>query len=355
MHAKILKSSNRLFFLASSIVIGMSLGQVTSAKSTLDIYWIDTEGGGATLIVSPEGESVLVDTGNPGFRDPDRIAKVATREAKLKQIDHLIVTHFHRDHFGGASTLATLMPIRHVYDNGKFEGMPDQPDASYFEFSCGERSVIQPGESIPLKQQAAGLPLKLTCLGARQKYIEPQEIGAKENREIAKLHMPKDRDGSDNANSVVLLLSFGDFRFFDGGDLTWNQEFQLVHPYNLVGTVDVYQVTHHGLDASNNPAVLQSLKPKVAIMNNGHKKGCMPDVFADLKETKSIEAIYQVHKNLRPDGQVNNVPDEFIANFQEAEQCQGNYIKLSVAQDSKNYTVEIPATKHSKTYDTVRH
>ncbi len=352
MHAKILKPMKRLFFVASSITIGMLLAQATWANGTLDIYWIDTEGGGATLIVSPEGESVLVDTGNPGFRDPDRIAKVATREAKLKQIDHLIVTHFHRDHFGGASTLAALMPIRHVYDNGKFEGMPDQPDASYFEFACEERSVIQPGESIALKQSTGGLPLKLMCLGARQKYIQPHEIDAKENREIAKLHTPKDRDGSDNANSVVMLLGFGDFRFFDGGDLTWNQEFQLVHPYNLVGSVDVYQVTHHGLDASNNPAVLQSLKPKVAIMNNGHKKGCMPDVFADLKETKSIEAIYQVHKNLRPDGQVNNVPDEYIANFQETEQCQGNFIKLSVALDSKKYTVEIPATKHSKSYVT---
>jgi len=245
-----------------------------------------------------------------------------------------------------------MMPIRHVYDNGKFEGMPDQPDAGYFEFACEARSIIQPGESIPLKLSAGSLPLKLVCLGARQKYIQPQEIGAKENREIAKLHTPKDRDGSDNANSVVLLLAFGDFQFFDGGDLTWNQEYQLVHPFNLVGTVDVYQVTHHGLDASNNPAVLQSLNPKVAIMNNGHKKGCMPDVFADLKETKSIEAIYQVHKNLRPDGQVNNVPDEYIANFQEAEQCQGNYIKLSVAPNSKKYTVEIPATKHSKTYTT---
>jgi competence protein ComEC len=336
-----------------SIVMGLFLISVTWANETLDIYWIDVEGGGATLIVSPEGESVLIDTGNPGFRDPDRIAKVATRQAKLKQIDHLIVTHFHRDHFGGASTLATLMPIRHVYDNGKFEGMPDQPDASYFEFACETRSVIQPGELIPLKQPANRLPLKLICLGARQKYVQAHEVDAKENSEIATLHTPKDRDGSDNANSVVMLLAFGDFRFFDGGDLTWNQEYQLVHPHNLVGTVDVYQVTHHGLDASNNPVVLQSLKPKVAIMNNGHKKGCMPDVFADLKETKSIEAIYQVHKNLRPDGQVNNVPDEYIANFHEAEQCQGNHIKLSVTPDSKHYTVEIPANQHAQTYATV--
>ena len=331
------------------------LVQTVSAAGTLDIYWIDTEGGAATLIVTPDGESVLVDTGNPGFRDPDRIVRVATREAGLKQIDHLIITHFHKDHFGGASTLATLLPISHVHDNGIFEGMPDRPDKSYLEFACEKRSVIEPGESIELKQPSNGLPLQLVCLGTRKQYIKPETIGAKENREIANLHTSKDRDFSDNANSVVLLLKFGGFRFFDAGDLTWNQEFELVHPYNLVGTVDVYQVTHHGLDVSNNPVVLQSLKPKVAVMNNGHMKGCLPDVFANLKETKSIEAIYQVHKNLRPDGSVNNVDEEYIANSHPADQCEGHHIKLSVTPDSKQYTVKIPTNKHSRTYETTLH
>lgn len=336
-----------------SLVAGCLLVLPTlQAAEPLEIYWIDTEGGAATLIVTPEKESVLVDTGNPGFRDPNRIVQIATREAGLQRIDHLVVTHFHKDHFGGASTLATLIPIGHVYDNGIFEGMPDRPDRSYFEFACEKRSVIQPGESIALRPSSSGLPLQLICLAARREYIKPQEIGAKENRGILPVHTPKDRDGSDNANSVVLLLSYGDFQFFDGGDLTWNQEFELVHPYNLVGTVDVYQVTHHGLDSSNNPAVLQSLKPKVAIMNNGHVKGCLPDVFANLKETASIEAIYQVHKNLRPDGVVNNVSDEYIANYDAVDQCQGHHIKLSVASDSKEYRIEIPSNQHAKTYAT---
>ncbi len=339
-----------LAFVLASVLVSLS---GVGAENALSIYWIDTEGGAATLIVTPQGESVLIDTGNPGLRDADRIARVVTREARLKQIDHLIVTHFHRDHFGGAATLANLLPIGRVYDNGLFEGLPERPDQSYLEFKCAGRTVIQPGDTIGLKQLEGGPNLRLQCLAARKQYVKPEAVNAKENRQIAHLHRPKDRDGSDNANSVVLLLSFGNFKFFDGGDLTWNQEFELVHPYNLVGQVDVYQVTHHGLDSSNNPAVLHSLRPTVAVMNNGHTKGCMPDVFADLKSLTSLKAIYQVHKNLRPDGSLNNVSDEFIANHHPADKCEGHFIKLTVNGDGNQYTIAIPSTKHIATYRTV--
>jgi len=153
---------------------------------------------------------------------------------------------------------------------------------------------------------------------------------------------------SDNANSVVMLLQFGDFRFFDGGDLTWNIEEKLVCPTNLVGKVDVYQSTHHGLDQSNNDVLIKSLEPIVAVFNNGPTKGCEPMSFNTLKELPSIKAIYQMHKNLRPDGAKNNSPDEFIANHEK--ECKGNHIKLSVAPDGKSYTVSVPATKHERTY-----
>jgi hypothetical protein len=147
-----------------------------------------------------------------------------------------------------------------------------------------------------------------------------------------------------------MVVQFGDWRFFDAGDLTWNQEARLVCPKNLVGKVDVYQVTHHGLDSSNNPLVLRTLEPRVAVMNNGVTKGCLPEVYANLKDTPSLDAIYQVHKNLRPDGATNNVPDEFIANLQQ--ECKGNYIKLSVAPDGRSYTVSIPANGHERSYNT---
>jgi competence protein ComEC len=166
--------------------------------------------------------------------------------------------------------------------------------------------------------------------------------------ECCKEALRKPIDRSDNANSVVMLLEFGGFRFFDGGDLTWNIEEKLVCPQNLVGKVDVYQSTHHGLDQSNNNVLVKSLEPIVAIFNNGSTKGCEPMSFATLKETPSVKAIYQVHKNLRPDGAQNNTPDEFIANHDK--ECKGNHIKLSVAPEGKSYTVYVPSTKHERTY-----
>lgn len=315
---------------------------------TLDIYWIDAEGGGATLIVTPAGESVLIDSGNPGQRDPQRIVKVATEEAGLRRIDHLVTTHYHGDHFGGASMLAKLMPIGIVYDNGKFDEMPNDPGPDYWNFPAAERRVINPGDAIELKQ-AGGKSLTLRCLGTRREFVSPDADSAA-NQNVCSTHRAKDRDGSDNANSVALLLDYEDFQFLDNGDLTWNQEVKLVCPKNLIGEVDVYQVTHHGLDSSNNPVLLNSVKPTVSVMNNGVTKGCLPEVFANLKACKSIQAMYQVHKNLRPDGSVNNTPDEYIANHKE--ECEANFIKLSVAESGEEYTVSIPANKHSRTYKT---
>ena len=118
------------------------------ADKRLDIYWIDVEGGAATLVVTPRGQSILIDTGNPGHRDPDRIVQTATREAGLRQLDHVIITHYHTDHFGGAATLATVLPIKHLHDNGIFEGIVDRPDKPYLELKAGRRSVVSPGDVI---------------------------------------------------------------------------------------------------------------------------------------------------------------------------------------------------------------
>lgn len=317
----------------------------------LDVYWVDVEGGAATLIVTPAGESILIDTGNPGRRDADRITQAVTKEAGLTRIDHLIITHYHGDHFGGASFLAKNLPIGTVYDNGEFEGQTERPSKDYLEFKADKRVVINPGDALTLKQTGEGAKVSLRCIGTRQKVMEPLEGTAENVAPCAELKT-KDRDGSDNANSVVSLIEFGPWRFFDAGDLTWNREAQLVCPKNLIGKVDVYQVTHHGLDASNNPVVIRSLEPTVAVMNNGHTKGCLPEVFENLSQTKSIQAIYQVHKNLRPDGEKSNTAAELIANTEEPADCKGHFIKLSVAPDGKSYTVAIPAHGHSREFKT---
>lgn len=330
--------------------VAASTALAGTADKRLDLYWIDVEGGAATLLVTPAGETVLIDTGNPGRRDPDRIVKTVSEVAGMKQIDHLIITHYHGDHFGGALTLVEQLPVLNLYDNGQFEGMPDNPGKAYFELKVGRRHVVKPGMTLPLKQAAGdGAKLSFTFLGGQKQFIEPPG-NAIDNAAICSSSREKDRDGSDNANSVVMVVDFGSWRFYDAGDLTWNQEARLVCPKNLVGHVDVYQVTHHGLDSSNNPLVLRSLAPRVAVMNNGVTKGCLPEVFATLQDTKSLEAVYQLHKNLRADGATNNVKDEYIANKEK--ECQGNYVKLSVAPDAKSYTVSIPANSHSRTFQT---
>jgi competence protein ComEC len=343
-------NTTRLAF-AALLLTAASAALAGPADHRLDVYWIDVEGGAATLLMTPAGETLLIDTGNPGRRDADRIVKVATEVAGMKAIDHLIVTHYHGDHYGGAATLVTQLPVRNLYDNGQFADMPDNPGKAYFELTVGQRHVVKPGMTLPLKQAdgASSPKLSFTFIGGQKQFIDPP-AGAPDNTAVCSTAREKERDGSDNANSVVMLVQFGGWRFFDAGDLTWNQEARLVCPKNMIGQVDVYQVTHHGLDSSNNPLVLKSLQPRVAVMNNGVRKGCLPEVFANLKETQSLEAIYQVHKNLRPDGATNNVPDEYIANKEE--NCQGNFVKLSVSPDASSYTVSIPANGHSRSYQT---
>ena len=350
---KLFLSLIRVHLCLSVVLSFVCVTQVFAGKKDgrLDIYWVDVEGGAATLVVTPAGESVLIDTGNPGRRDADRITQVATRIAGLKKIDHVVITHYHGDHFGGASFLSESMPLGTLWDNGEFEGQPNFPSKDYLELKADKKVVINPGDVLPLAQAKESSDLKFTCLGTRKTFIEAA-ADTEDNTDLCASGKSKERDGSDNANSIVMLLEFGPFRFFDAGDLTWNQEAKLVCPKNIVGQVDVYQVTHHGLESSNNPLVLKSLKPKVAIMNNGHKKGCGPEVYANLKETDSLEAIYQVHKNLRPDGKVNNTADELIANKESAEKCRGHHIHLSVAPDGKSYTVSIPSHEHSREFET---
>ena len=341
-----------------------SVARADLKTKTLDVYWIDSEGGGSTLIVTPNDESVLIDTGNPGARDPARIV-AAAKAAGLARIDHVLLTHFHIDHFGGAAEVAKQLPFGAIYERAIPAGDPDGRAQSAFPVQIkpyreipAKRVALAPGVTIPLKAVAgAKAPkLELRCLAADQKFVAPTAAQMKEKNPLTGSVPAKADDTSDNANSAVFVLQFGAFRFFDGGDLTWNTEAKLVTPYNLVGAVDVYQTNHHGLEVSNNPLLSRSLAPTVAVMNNGPRKGGQAGTFAALKETASLKAIYQIHKSMNAPAEENRA-DEFIANLEEAkpaDKCPANVIKMSVAADGMSYTISIPANGHSRTYQTKR-
>src|SRR5262249_15457749 len=104
------------------LVLSLALVGFVSAQTrkTLDVYVVDVEGGNATLFVAPSGQSLLIDTGNAGAaaaRDASRIMD-AIKDAGLTQVDHLITTHWHGDHFGGMAELAAKVPIKEFIDHG---------------------------------------------------------------------------------------------------------------------------------------------------------------------------------------------------------------------------------------------
>ena len=340
------------------LIVGLVLGSCAGSAGTpdqgakgLQVYWIDVEGGAATLVVTPAGESLLFDCGWPEKRDAERIRDVAANLAKVKRIDHYFTTHWHEDHWGGVEGLTALMPIGTFYDHGFPPGQhgdisPKLKEA-YLKACQGKSVVLKPGDTVSLRPSYGSAALKLDVLASNGQVLG-EGAGSPQVRACEK-HPPQPVDTSDNARSLAFRLSFGDFRFIDFGDLTWNLEHKLVCPKNLIGSVDVYQVTHHGWDASNNPALLQAISPMAAVIDNGPKKGGVAKVFAFLKATPSIRDVYQLHRNVET-GPGDNAPAPFVANDDEA--CKGAWIRMTVEPDGKRYTIQIPAKGTSRTYST---
>jgi beta-lactamase superfamily II metal-dependent hydrolase len=338
----------------SLVASALLLAPADAPARGLDIHFVDTEGGAATLIVTPAGESVLIDCGNPGARDAERIHKAAVA-AGLTRIDHLVITHWHLDHYGGAGRLARLIPVTNWYDRGIPETLEEDRRnfplliADYKAASKGKSKTLKPGDRIALKRAEGSPEIELTCLCAGGEVV-PDKPGAPANP-FAKDHKPEKADPSDNAKSLGFLLRYGDFRFLDLGDLTWNIEYKLVHPSDKIGKVDVYQVTHHGQNSSNNPVLINTVQPRVAVFNNGPRKGGHPQVMSALRRVPDIKAIYQLHRNVTVGAQENSDP-AFIANPDE--KCQGESIRLAVADDGKSYAVTVGSKGRPHRYETRR-
>jgi len=304
------------------LLLGTGLIQNLAAQSKaagkLEMYFIDVEGGHASLYVAPSGESMLIDTGSPGERDADRIMDVI-HAAGVKQIDHMLLTHYHSDHIGGLQELAKRIPIKHFIDHGTSvepkEQVPGFQKAYEEMYSKIPRTVVKPGDKIPF----AGVNVIVVTSAGKvlQKPIAGAPGAGKPNPECESF---KPRDEShvdpDNPQSVGIVMSLGKFRHVNLGDFTWNAEKELMCPNNPIGTIDLYLTSHHGIDQSGSPALVHALQPRVAVMHNSTRKGGAVPTMQTLYSSAGLENIWQLHWAYAA-GLELNTPGLFIANPEE--------------------------------------
>ena len=342
------------------VVLALTLSQAIAPKiapKTLDIYFIDVEGGQSTLIVTPARESLLVDAGFPGTgtfdstpgdprqaRDAQRIA-VAARAAGLTRIDYLLVTHFHADHDGGVVELAQLMPIATFVDHDTVPASAEENvpgtlamfDAYAAVRAKGRHLVPKPGNRLPLKG------VETTVVSASGSTLARPLSRAGTPTQGCAATAPPAQEVNENPRSTGFQLQFGAFRFLDLGDLSGAPLFALACPASLVGPVDVYLVAHHGGPDAADPATFAAFAPRVAVLNNGARKGGAAETFAALRRAASIDA-WQLHRSDQPGSQ--NFADDRIANLDET---TAHWIKLSAKEDG-SFTVTNARTRGTKAY-----
>lgn len=313
-----------------------------SGAKTLDIYFIDVEGGQSTLLVTPAGQTLLVDAGFPAdgtfqsrpgdprrARDAQRIV-AAARDAGVKHIDYLLTTHFHADHDGGVAELVQLIPIRTFIDHGTVAPEAEQHAPGTLEaFKAyaaaraeGRHLEPKPGERLPLK----GVEAVVVSTGGST-IVDPLAGAGGRNSRCADAERAP-QEPIENPRSTGIRLQFGKFRFLDLGDLTGKPLFNLVCPVDLIGPIDVYLVAHHGGADAAAPATLAAFRPRIAVLNNGAMKGGAPEMFASLHRAQGLEDVWQLHRS-EIEG-ADNFPDDYIANLDER---SAHWIKLSAQED----------------------
>jgi competence protein ComEC len=317
----------------------------TPAGRSLQIYFVDVEGGQATLVVSPSGESLLIDTGWPGYegRDADRIL-AAAHQAGITQLDYVLITHYHRDHVGGVPQLVDGIKVGTFIDHG-----PNLEDSAVTrtDYAAYEKAiagyahvVVKPGWTLPIKG------IEVRVLSAAGDHITNPLPSPGEANSYCASEPAADPDPTENARSVGVLITYGHFRFLDLGDLTKKKEIELACPKNLLGKVDLFLVTHHGADLSNPKALVWALHPRVAIIDNGPRKGSSPAAWQIVHDSPGLEDLWQLHYAEESD-KAHNVADPRIANVKE--NCEGKYLKVA-AESNGTFTVTNSRTAEQKTY-----
>jgi competence protein ComEC len=326
-------------------------------QHALDIYFIDTEGGQATLFVTPSGESMLVDTGFAGnqgtpdaaatnssgapiTRDADRITAVL-KQAGVTVLDWMVISHYHGDHVGNAAELANRIPVRHFVDHGPFsvELQPGR-SAAFLAYMAvrdkGRAIVAKPGDKIPVP----GLDVQVVS-SAGELITTPMQgaPGAGLPNPHCRDAKLKEQDPTpENFESVGIVVRYSSFRLLDLGDLTWNQEHALACPNNLIGTFDVFHTTRHGDPHAGAPQLVHAIRARVAIMNNGERKGGDPAYWQIVHDAPGLVDFWQLHRSAAG-GTDHNSPEQFLANLNETD--HGHNLKMSVRADgSFNMTNE---------------
>ena len=340
----------------AALVVSSEAANAAASRS-LEIYFIDVEGGQSTLMVTPDRQSLLIDAGfagdGSGFRpgdphqarDANRII-AAARDAGITKIDYLLVTHFHPDHDGGVSELAQLMPIRTFIDHGvpsadASKTVPETNDAfnAYATVrSTGQHLQPGPGDRLPLNE------LEVIVVSSAGSTLAAPLSGAGAINTACQNHAPPARDPYENPRSTGVLVRYGKFRFLDVGDLTGQPLFNLACPNDLIGPVDAYLVAHHGGADADVPETFAPFKPRVAIMNNGLKKGGARETYQALHHVAGLEAVWQLHTSA--DAGDNNFSAEYAANLDES---TSHWIELTANKDG-SFRVFNRRTGKSKIY-----